>query len=276
MKDIVTLRINELYKMPLAFGFLVFLTKDSVYIVSTEDLWDSKPKSSITFLRLSGLKFKVANNSLNLFISISLIAKEAPDENHKKAITEAVACINASLDSRTFNLIKFVKAVQEVAHWGRIPRVYGNIVKRLDQDKSHSTEDLECIWKYFKVIIKEKNTASGGLSDKQKDALRKILSSKKGFGMALTTKFLRLKDPQRFVILDSVFRGNLCFDGYDIRPTSEDYSQFLEKLNTSRFDYNNISEIQPLSPGDFEYAIFQIVNRSQKLILSYSLETIEK
>lgn len=94
-----------------------------------------------------------------------------------------------------------------------------------------------------------------------KSELGKILNSGKNLGMAITSKILRIADPETFVVFDSVFYKN--FKQEDKRNFSFNatgYIDFLKEMKKYKKALNNDSKAKDeIRLGDLEFAIYQLV-----------------
>lgn len=232
----------------------------AIYIASDSDFVDSTCLEQSNFIQVTLSLMHKDGQSFNIFLTPLAIKSELPSNESALGIQKISNEIAQNLSQPEFNRANFEQLVEKVAKWGRIKRVMGKI-------KDASEDDLYIVWENLRVALSDNNSEVGCLSDRQLVAIERILTTRIGFGIALTTKFLRLRDGQRFVVLDSVFIDNTCHSNQKkIRDNSIGYSAFLTAVTDCLFRYNHQSQAAQVELGDFEYSLYHLIREAKKEI----------
>lgn len=232
----------------------------AIYIAADSDFADSTCLEQSNFIQVTLSLMRKDGQSFNIFLTPLAIKSELPSKESALGIQKISNEIAQNLSQPEFNRVNFEQLVERVAKWGRIKRVMGKI-------KDASEDDLYTVWDNLRIALSDNNSEVGCLSDRQLVAIERILTTRIGFGIALTTKFLRLRDAHRFVVLDSVFVDNTCHSNQKkIRDNSIGYSAFLTAVTDCLLKYNHQNQAVNVELGDFEYSLYHLIREAKEEI----------
>ncbi|MGQ0333475.1 hypothetical protein [Halomonas elongata] len=130
----------------------------------------------------------------------------------------------------------FLQFSRGVCEWGRGQRVWGNL------QRHHGAESLAQVLKSWLVFANSPCT--------DEDAIARGAGIK-GLGVSFASKHLRMLDPERYAVLDDVFRQGL---GIALNPRG--YRLFLSALRSLAKEID-----QPMRIANLETALFLLVRQ---------------
>lgn len=153
--------------------------------------------------------------------------------------------VNATLSKDSIDLHGFKDCLQKIARWGRIERIKEGFSNVLEID-------LETIDNLIEQKKKKGNWKSN---------LDKVLKRNNYLGMAITTKVLRIANPENFIVFDSVFYQNFKpTEKEKFSVNAEGYANFLKEVEKFKKDIGELSKDgENISLGDLEFALYQLV-----------------
>ena len=223
---------------------LFFVDEDEkrIYLLSAND-WFSEPGTSHFYP--FPLSLKIEGKLYKLHITKEAIKISTPRNEEKKLLKGLKNAVNATLSKDSIDLHGFKDCLQKIARWGRIERIKEGFSNVLEID-------LETIDNLIEQKKKKGNWKSN---------LDKVLKRNNYLGMAITTKVLRIANPENFIVFDSVFYQNFKpTEKEKFSVNAEGYANFLKEVEKFKKDIGELSKDgENISLGDLEFALYQLV-----------------
>ncbi len=137
---------------------------------------------------------KVGNDLYELHLTPGAINISTPRDEEKKLLRDLKISVRSSLSKLNNNSSDFLNNIKKIAKWGRIDRITPKIPDGLKGEMVSFKE----------LISLEPGWIGEGEEEKKENIVNKklgnILNSGKNLGMAITSKILRIANPQTFVM----------------------------------------------------------------------------
>lgn len=242
---------NSFFALPDSAPLVVVeRSEQKIFIASAFDFIGRSSTKDCEFLRFP-LLVKVEKSNYSLFLTREVIKRSVPSCRSQGKIQLIAKRLMKCFSNKEYDHSEFITCLNDVADWGRIQRVKGNL-------KKTNSRKMNAAWKAFKQSLSDNDA---------RYAIEKISSLKIGLGIAMISKVLRLCNPESFMVLDSVFYVNLKFPVVEnqnraIEKTSDGYDKACEAFRGLQREYSRANSYEELRLGDFEFAIYHLLKEA--------------
>lgn len=251
--DMTKKSINSLTKeAKYQYQLMCTVTSDQhCYIYSLQDIQTETETKSVKFYEIDfNRKFHFSAGAIctaDKYLVEKLraeVKKIAPLWKKSKCIS---SCLCAPCGTKREKAKNYF--IDSVCYWGRVTRTLPTIRKYFENSENRTQ---------FIETIEKRNGTKG---EKAYKNIEEDFSSSKGIGLAIYSKILRIINPSKFFIVDSVYE--------DFFKKPGDYSKYHEALlNVLEEIKQDNDELKGLKIGDFESILYILIQHGKKNVMN--------